>query len=126
MGRDPIVFGERRARSEPLQFDLRCLFLVVTLNAVNFALLRSAGGFFSILAIGPLVLAWLIIRLRIESVIYGMLFGGLVAAVIVICAAVAFGPVPPTQLAFALLMYPTLGCGFALTYVTHRQLGKGL
>lgn len=125
MGIDPVVHGNRRPRSEPLQFDLRYLFLLVALNAVNFALLRSAGCFVAVLAIGPLILTWLIHRFRIENMVCGMLFGGFVAAVIVIFAASLFGPVAPVEFVFALLLYPVLGCAFALTYVTHQQLRQG-
>lgn len=126
MGTDQMVSGDCGTRVEPLQFELRHLFLMVNLSALYFALVRSTGMFIAALAFGPLVLAWLIIRLRVQGMLQGLLLGGLVAGAVIVFAASAFGPVPPGQIVMASLLYPPLGCAYGLTCVTHRQLRQGL
>ncbi|QDV61156.1 hypothetical protein [Crateriforma conspicua] len=109
-----------------LHFDLRTLFLLVNLSAVYFFLVNCAGEFVATLLVGPLVLMVSVVILRVENMVYGLLFGGMFAVVMVIIAAGAFAPVPPGQVVFASLVYPPASSALGLICVAHRQVWRGM
>ncbi len=119
--------NERRTGfSSLLHFNLRTLFLLVNLSAAYFFLVNCAGEFAATLFVGPLVLMISVVILQVQNMVYGLLFGGMFAIVVVMIAAGAFAPVSPGQLMIASLVYPPVNSALGLIFVAHRQVWRGM
>ncbi|MEM9827319.1 MAG: hypothetical protein AAF958_12050 [Planctomycetota bacterium] len=120
-------------KTDAFQIDLLGLFLLVTLCAVFFAVGRAAGLFLATLLTGPILLSGVIVLLRIESPIGGLLIGALLAATMIMVATAAFGPdshsIGASQtgvLVTTWVVYPPLGSAYGLIHATHRQIRRGI
>ena len=107
------------------QFHLCHLFLLVSVASVYFALMRTTGEFVAALVIGLLVLRAVIILLRIDNMLLSAIVGTCLAGAFLVCAALAFGPVPPWLVLAGCLTYPPIGYVVGVLCAARRQLDSG-
>ena len=118
--------SQRCIKTSIFQFHLRHLFLLMFLQGVYFAMVRLTGPFVATILVGPFLQMAVIVLLRIESMVWGAIFGTIVAGLFLMLAAVAFGPVPMDQIIAAWLVYPIVGYLGGILCAADRQLRLGL
>ena len=122
---DKANSADRHDDASPFQFQLRHLFLLVSLACIYFALVRATGEFVAVLVIGVFALRAVIILLRIDGIMISGIVGTSLAGTLLLCAGLAFGPVPPCPLFVGCLVYPAIGFTVGVLCAARRQLDYG-
>jgi hypothetical protein len=125
MAHDRTNSAERHKDGAPFQFGLCHLFLLVLIASIYFALMRSTGGFVAALVIGIIVLRAVIVLLRIDNVMLSAIVGTFLAGAFLVCAGIAFGPVPSWLFLVSWLVYPPVGYVLGVLCAACRQLEYG-
>ena len=109
----------------PFQFELRHLFLLVSIACIYFALVRAIGEFPAALVIGIIVVRAVIILLRIDNMMVSAIVGTCLAGAFLVCAGMASSPAPPWLILVGCLVYPPIGYILGVLCAARRQLESG-
>ncbi|MEM8913904.1 MAG: hypothetical protein AAGC97_19260 [Planctomycetota bacterium] len=109
-----------------MRFALRTMFWLMNISALYCALVRLSGWFIGAVAMGPFLIFGLLVALRVQSMVGGLILGGFTALSVTLGSAFAVGVTPMEQVLMALLLCPPLGCLLGLLFVARWQVRTGL